>query len=383
MNPIERTRQQVDPVGTLGNRPLTVVLATGAFIYGLVMTIRGLDQVSNILLAVLALLWLAAASLTVTVATSPDRAPFTQSTHFAVQLMALGAAVLSVASQWGSNQAVQDDFGPTSLGLLMLALGPYRPAIELASAGVLSAVFIGFVTLLEVPEINTVAPPVAFALVGMTPILALSFAAASYSSSLIDALERWQRRARLTVEKKTRRLRANITQSVQDDRIMILNQEVLPFFSHVLERDTLDDDDRDRARHIANAIRTLMVAEADRTWLEVAAGDDGVSSEMMSRTVVDKMGRAADMVADQRTALRALIVALADEHSFVDGSMKIVITGTKTVSRGVLTASFGPEGTDLRAAFAPYFAVMRVLFSSFTVELSPPTLTLRFSYEQR
>ena len=383
MTAMERTRQQVDPLGTLGNRPLTIVLAAGAFVYGLVMTIRGFEQLSNVLLGILALLWLAAASITVTVATSSVRAPFTQSTHFAVQLLALGAAALSVGSQWGTNSSIQDDFGPMSLGILMLALGPYRPATELASAGSLSAIFIGFVTLLEVPELHTMAPPVSFALVGMTPVLALSFAAASYSGGLVDSLERWQRRAKVTVENKSHRLRENLTRAVQHDRILILSHEVLPFFSQVLERDALDDEDRDRARDLAEAIRALMVAEADRTWLEVAAGDDGVSSELMGRTVVDKAGRAADMVADQRTALRAVILTLADEPSFIEGSMNIVITGTKSLSKGVLTAKFEPDGEDLRAAFGPYFAVMRVVFSSFTVNLTQPTLTLRFSYEQR
>ncbi len=379
----ERTRQQLDPVGSLGNRVLSIVLAAGSFLYGLTMTIHTLDQISNVMLAMLAVLWLGAASLTVIFATSPSRAPFTQSTHLVVQMLALGAVILSVASQWGRNEFIQDDFGPMSLGILMLALGPYRPARELATVGVLSAIFVGFVTLLEVRFLSTSAPPVSFVLVGMTPIVALSFASASFSGGLVDALERWQRRAKLNVEQRSSRLREGITRAVRQDRVMILSQDVLPFFNCVLERDTLAPEDRERAREIANSIRSLMVAEADRTWLEVVAGDDDVPNERMSRTVVDKAGRASRMMTDQRTALRALIVALSDEPSFVDGSMRITITGSKSESDGTLTARFTAGDFDLRTVFAPYFAVMRIVFTAFQIETNQRTLTLRFSYEQR
>lgn len=383
MKPIERTRQQLDPIGSLGSRPLSIVLACGAFLFGLVMTIRSLDQVSNLMLAVLALSWLAAATLVVTIATSPSRAPFTQSAHLAVQLLALGAVVLSVASQWGTNRFIQDDFGSMSLGLLMLALGPYRPAMELAAAGGLSAVFVGFVTLTEVPNLDASAPTVSFVLVGMTPILALSFASASFSGGLVNALERWQLQEQLAVERRKLRLRDGITRSVQQDRVMILSKDVLPFFNGVLERDTVASEDRERARDIAGAIRSLMVAEADRTWLEVVAVDDGVPDERMSRAVDDRAGRASWMVSDQRTALRALIVGLTDEPTFVPGSMRIAITGTKSVCHGAVSSQFTASDLDVRAAVAPYLAVIRIVFSAVHLEIHHQTLTLRFSYEQR
>jgi hypothetical protein len=383
MSDVERTRQQLDPVGTLGNRPLAVLLAAGAFYYGLTMTFRSLDQVSNLALAILSLLWLAAASLTVIVASSQHRAPFTRSSHVVVHLLALGSIALSVASQWGTNRFVQDDFGPVSLGILMLALGPYRPATELAAAGSLSAVFAGFLTLLEVPALDSSTPPVSFVLVGMTPILALAYASASYSGGLVTSLERWQRLARESVAQRTNRMRDGITRSVRQDRVMILGRDVLPFFSSVLERDTITPVDRATAREIADSIRSLMVAEADRTWLEVVAGDDGVALDRVGHAVVDLDGRASWMVTDQRTALRALIVALLDEPTHMTKSLRIELSGTPSVTNGVLTARFDASDYLVRAAFAPYFAVMRIVFTGFQADFIHPTLTLKFSYEQR
>jgi hypothetical protein len=383
VNAVERTRQQLDPVGTLGNRLLVVLLAVGAFYYGLAMTFRSLDQVSSLWLAILALLWLAAASLTVVVASSQSRAPFTRSSHVVVHLLALGAIALSAASQWGTNRLIQDDFGPVALGILMLALGPYRPAVELAAAGSLSAVFVGFLTLLEVPALDSSVPPVAFVLVGMTPVLALSYASASYSGGLVTSLVRWQRTAMDSVAQRTNRMRDGITRSVRQDRVMILGRDVLPFFGSVLERDTLTAEDKARAREIADSIRSLMVAEADRTWLEVVAGDDGVDLDRIGKAVVDPDGRASWMVTDQRTVLRAIIVALLDEPAFVRRTLRIELSGTSTTTHGVLTAGVDDSDYAVRTAFAPYFAVMRVVFAGLQVEFQQPTLTLRFSYEQR
>ncbi|MBB5633533.1 hypothetical protein BKA04_001756 [Cryobacterium mesophilum] len=383
MSTLERTRQQLDPVGTLGSRRVAVALAGGAFLYGLAMTIRSFGQVSNPMLAVLALAWLAAAAITVAIASSPSRAPFTRSSHTVVQLLALGSVALSAASQWGTNRYIQDDFGAVALGLLILSMGVYRPATELATVGALAAIFVGFVTLLQVPGLESSTPPVSFVLVGMTPILALAFGAASYSGGLVYSLERWNERVRRSVARRTDRMRDGIAESVRQDRVMILGRDVLPFFNSLLERDTIGPDDRARARDIAESIRALMVAEADRTWLEVVAGDDGLAVSDVKGSILDVDGRASWMSIDQRTALRALIVALLDEPSFLPGSMTITLVGSPTTSRGVMTAAFDREAHDIRTALAPYFAVLRVVFVGLVVDYQNSTLTLRFSYEQR
>lgn len=383
MTRLERTRQQLDPVGTLGSRMLAVVLAVGSFYLGITMTVRSLDQVSNLPLAVLALLWLAAAALTVVAASSQGRAPFTRSAHTVVHLLAVGAVALSAASQWGTNRYIQDDFGPLSLGLLMLAIGPYRPAVELATMGSLSAVFIGFLTLLEVPQLGSSSPPVAFVLAGMAPVLTLSYASATYSGRLVDALERWQRRALRSVASRTSRLKDGIARSVQQDRVMILGRDVLPYFNSVLGRETFTAEDRMRAREIAESIRALMVAEADRTWLEAVVSDDVADGQRSGATVIDPDGRASAMGSDQRTALRALIVAILDEPTFEQDALTIELAGRNRVCRGVITARLNAGEAFVRSAFAPYFAVMRIVFAGLHVEFRNSAMTIGFTYEQR
>lgn len=383
MKRLERTRQQLDPVGTIPTRVLALALASGAFIYGIVMTLLTLDQISSPLLAVLALVWLAGASLTVGLASSSLRAPFTSTTHMIVQLLALGAVALSAASQWGANRYIQDDFGSVSLGLLILSMGMYRPARELASIGVLSTIFVGFITLLKVPDLTTTAPPAAFVLVGMTPVIALSLAAAVYSGRLVEDLEKWQKRATLSLSNAAQSLTDGITESVRQDRVKILDREVFPFFTSILSNDTVTESDRARAKHIAESIRSLMVAEADRTWLEVVAGDDGVKPNDMHHSVVDARGRATSMLVAQRAVLRAFVSALQDDRSLIPGSIKVVITGTKVVNKGTLVASFHDAEYSSRVTYGPYFAVMRIVFPELQIEHEGNKLTVRFSYAQR
>lgn len=383
MSELERSRQQLDPVGSLGSRLLAVALACGALYYALTMTFRTFDQVSSPFLAVLALLWLAAACITVILGTSPRRAPFSRATHIVVHLLALGTIALSAASQWGSNRLIQDDFGPLAFGILMLAMGSYRPAAELATAGSLSAIFIGFLTLLEVPALGSDTPPVSFVLVGMAPMLALSYAAAAYSGGIVDSLERWQRGAIRLVSSRADAMMDGIARSVQHDRVTILGRDVLPFFSSILERDVITPDDRAHARELADSIRGIMVEEANRSWLEVVVGGSDPDAASRRDAVVDSNGCAAIIGTDQRTALRALIVAVLEEPSYVGDSLRIELADVASQCHGVLTAVLDTSDFFLRSAFSPYFAVMRVVFPGLLVEFQRPTLTLKFSYEQR
>ncbi|MHB1170892.1 MAG: hypothetical protein ACYCZY_00020 [Lacisediminihabitans sp.] len=381
----ERTLQQLDPAGTLGSRAITTLVACGALVYALVMTLRTVEQISHPLLAVLALLVLAAACGTLIVASSPYRAPFSRQAHALVHSLVLLAVVLSVASAWGANRYVQDDWGPISLGLVLVALGSYRPARELAGAGVLSAIFLGFLTLLQVPALATKAPSIAFVVVAVTPMLALCFGSVMFFTGIVNSLERWQHRANRATSSLADQLRDGIARSVQQDRVTILNRDVLPFFTEVLTQAEITDADRDRARAIAESIRSVMVAEVDRSWLESviqqaggsAHGDTGSSS-----AVHDTERLVPLMMTDQRTALRALIVALFEEPSFDPASLSIALRSRGDECRGVLIARLGAADHAMRAVLAPFFAVMRVVFSDLQVEFLQPTLTLRFSYAQ-
>jgi hypothetical protein len=383
MSARERTRQQLDPAGTIGSRPIAVVAALTAFGFAEVMTFRSGEQVAEPLFVVLALVALAFSCIVVIVQTSPLRAPLSARVHAVVVILALVAAAFSTAGSWGVDKYVRDDWAPISIGLLFLALASYRPAREIVGAGIISAALLGFLVVLQAPGFITDAPPVAFVLQAVTPMLSLCFGSAMFSSIFVASLERWHRRASRATASLTRELRDGIARSVQQDRVTILNRDVVPFFSEVLTRGAIADEDRDRARAIADSIRQVMVAEADRSWLETVienAGTNSVHGRGFSGLVQDEQRLATLMTTDQRTAVRALIVALFELPTFDPTSLGIVLSRRGRGSCGVFTARADPADYSIKAALAPYFAVMRVVFSDLQVDISEPVLAIRISY---
>jgi hypothetical protein len=383
MSARERTRQQLDPAGTMGSRPIAVAAAVTAFVYAEVMTFRSGEQVAEPLFVVLALAALAFACIMVIVQTSPLRAPLSARVHAAVVIPALVAAAFAAAGSWGVDKYARDDWAPISLGLLFVALASYRPAREIVGAGIVSAVLLGFLVVLQAPGFVTDAPPVAFVLQSVTPMLSICFGSAMFSSIFVLSLERWHRRASRATASLTKELRDGIARSVQQDRVTILNRDVVPFFSEVLTRGAIVDEDRDRARAIADSIRQVMVAEADRSWLETVIEHVGINSihgRGFSGLVQDEDRLATLMTTDQRTAVRALIVALFELPTFDPTSLGIVLSRRGRGCRGVFTARAEPADYSIRAALAPYFAVMRVVFSDLQVDISEPVLAIRISY---
>jgi hypothetical protein len=347
------------------------------------MTFRSGEQIAEPLFIVLALIALGFACLVVIVQTSPLRAPLSARVHAAVLIPTLLAAALSAAAGWGADRYVRDDWAPISLGLLFLALSCYRPARELVGAGIVSAILLGFLVLLQAPGFSTDAPPVAFVLQSVTPMLSLCFGSAMFSSIFVASLERWHRRASRATASLTREVRDGIARSVQQDRVTILNRDVVPFFSDVLTRGAVVEEDRDRARAIADSIRRVMVAEADRSWLETViehAGSNSIHGQGFSGLVQDEQRLASLMTTDQRTAVRAFIVALFELPAFDPTSLSIVLSKRGGGSRGVFTARTDPADYSIKAALAPYFAVMRVVFTDLRVDISEPVLAIRISY---
>lgn len=377
----ELTRQQLDPAGTAGVRALTGALIVVVLGYALVMTVVFRSDISDPTAAILALVVLAASCLLLFFAASAYRAPLDRRTHYVIHVAVLVAIALEAAGEWAPNATLANDWGPVCLGIVIVALSPYRPARELATTGTVSAIFIGFLTLVRVEELEKQAPPFAVVAVTITPMLALCFGASFFTYGLVYSITMWQRREQVARRSVVSELRVGIARSVQQDRVTILSRDVLPFFSDVLERDTITEADRHRARGIADAIRGLMVAEVNRSWLEnLIENRDAGAAEV----VVDDPDRAAPaMTTDQRTALRAVLVAMAEIPNFDCGDLRIRLTRDGAVFRGHLTAIFGVTEYAVRSSLAPYFAVMRAAFTDFQFELAHPTITLRFSYEQQ
>jgi hypothetical protein len=382
----ERTSQQFDPAGSSGVHWVTIALSSGAFLFAVVQSIRGIGEVSFPALAILAVVLLAAAGSTLVIASSPSHAPFVARSHALVLVFALAAILAEAGSQFATNTHIRDDWGPTSLGILFVALGPYRPALEIAASGILSAILVGFVTLLEIDSFAGQAPAIAFVVMAIIPMVALCFSASMFSMGVVASIERFQKRADEASRSLAREFRDQIARSVRTDRVTILSRDVLPFFATVLERDTITDEDKLRARQIAESIRRVMVHDVDRSWLEAVidlAGGSGQNSLGASREIVSDHDRvAASMSTDQRTAMRALLVALIGVSGVERQDLRILLSLVDGRCHARIGAQLSLTDYAMRSTFAPFFAVLRAVFTNLEVDFVHSTLTLRFSYEQ-
>lgn len=382
----ERTIQQLDPLGALGARLFTIAAIAGMVAYAHAMTWLNRFDIVMPSIAVLALLAITGAAVIVVAGTSPARAPVRRPTFVLALGLAFSAMVLNAVAMWGANQYVQDDWGHVAIGMLLVAFSPYRMSRELALSGLLAAIFTGFLVLLQAPALVSSIPTFVFVIVAMAPILAMSFGSAALASTIIASIRRWRSRATLASEALVSQLHDGIARSVQQDRVTILNRDVVPFFSDVLHRAELSDDDREEARQIAESIRRVMVAEVDRSWLDGVVEQVGASLGHMApgaEAVQDNDRLAAAMTTDQRTATRALLVALFGHPEFDPDGFDVRIARRSGGNQVTVRAMFAAPETSVRSDLAPYFAVLRVVFTNLRVAFARNTLTLKFSYDER
>ena len=387
MSSPERSVQQRDPLAALMSRPTAYLAVIAVSGYAAFMTWQNRDQIENTLLAVVAVLIVLAAGVVLCIATSPLRAPVSPRTLTAVVGLSLAALLLSSLSMWSTDAFIRDDWGTAATGMYIIALAPYRPAKELATAGVLAAIFAGVLAIVQADSFVTPVSPIAFVVVAVTPLLAMSLAAAAFTDVLVRSLDRWRVRARRAFTAMTDESGESIARSVQQDSVTVLNQEVVPFFTALLDGATVTERTRDRAREISDSVRAVMVADVDRTWLETvitqASRRYHKGSAPVEGAVRDEHRLAEHMSTDERTAVRALVVALHAHESFDPQAASIEIADRDGMCEVVMRLRVESTDGALRGDLAPFIAVIRVMFSDLQLEHDHPHLTLRFSYEQR
>ncbi|WP_156891493.1 hypothetical protein [Agromyces subbeticus] len=374
------TQQEADPVGAITAYPIVTIGAVLAFSLAVAMTWVHWGEVGSPIAAVLALLLVAAAGIIAAVSATPARAPFPVERLWLVVTLSVGAAIAEYVSSIGNNRFLYDDFGPAVIGLLILSLAPFCTWVSAAMAGVLSAAVLSILVFGAAAYTASDAPVAALIAVNSAPVLSMSAAAAGYSYGIISETLAWQREANRAALHRDAELRAGIARSVQQGRVSVLGREVLPFLAGVMTADRISVADADRARELAEALRRALRAGIESTWL-----DDLAANVRLSRgidTIIDDpTGAAADLSADQRSALTALISWLGDaERSQL---IRVAFTNEgEDGERGAITLV-----TDVGAA-APtrreldrFVAVARAVALRADSALTRENVTVELSYD--
>ncbi|MGR0220635.1 hypothetical protein [Agromyces sp. ZXT2-6] len=310
---IRLTQQEVDPLGGIAAVPLVAAGAIGATVMSVGLTWWHRDEIVSAWAAILAVVLIAAAGAVAWVSALPSRGPFTIERLGVVVLLALGGTVAEYVSTVGADRYLYDNFGPLSVGLLLLALAPFCPWTVLLGAGAFAASVVAIIALGSAGAAITDAPEFSFAAVYVVAVLAPAAAAAAYSASVVNETLALQRRTNVAALERESELRTGIARSVQQGRVSVLSREVLPFLAHVMTVDRISVADADRARELADALRRALREGIESTWLHELA------STLAERrgvpvTVRDEDAAASQLDDEQRAALTALLTWLTDER---------------------------------------------------------------------
>jgi hypothetical protein len=294
--------------------------------------------------------------------------------------LTISALAVDVAAGWSTDPTGRNNLIPIAVGILTLALAPYRPPGELAVGAVVSTVLVGAIALTHAQMSGSSVLPWIHVVAWTAPVLALSLGATMFGYGMIREFERWRSEVASRTIETAPVLRQEIRREVQRNRVSILNQEVVPLFARVLERGEVTEADRTAAAEIAAAIRGVMVAEVDRNWLESGVArflPGGVSED---HPVSDPERLSSLMTVDERAAVRALLLAMFSAPSFDPKGFGIDFVGEPTKVRATVHAHLDYRERATRSIIDPYLAVMRVMFPGLALKTSPSEIRLEFSY---
>ncbi|MFL0711848.1 MAG: hypothetical protein ACJLS2_03545 [Microcella pacifica] len=183
--------------------------------------------------------------------------------------LVLGAVLaLAVASTYGANLLLRDDWAPLVAGLILLSLAPYRPALELATATASLTAVSALLALLQAPFAASPVPLATFAVAGSSSLACLGFASAAYAFSVNGSILTWLEQAWRSAAATAVEQRGGVARSVQQQRVSLVNRKVVPFFTRIGAAETLAPEDREEARELAQSIRALLVADVQRGWAQ-------------------------------------------------------------------------------------------------------------------
>lgn len=305
----EVTLERLDPLSAAAARPVTTGAALLALTLPMLTLVTRTDEVTQPFWLIVAYAALAGAVWILLDRSRPTRTLWQPASAQVFQLLLMVMLVTAAASTAGANAQVRDDWAPLVVGVLLVASTPYRPAREIAFWTIVHTLVCAALGVVQSPSAVADVPTLIFAVTGSFSVAVMGFAAAAYARSLTSSTQLWHDRAwQSAAAAAALEHRSGVARSVQQQRVSLLNQEVVPYLQRVVAAESIADPDRDEARRLARSIRALLVADVEKTWAQLMLDDLVARHPRLNITAVaddpDDLGRRA--VLERRTLLRAL-----------------------------------------------------------------------------
>ncbi|MDH6182211.1 hypothetical protein M2152_002393 [Microbacteriaceae bacterium SG_E_30_P1] len=333
------TPQTLDPLGGLTARYFAVVSTVVSVGIVILLLASNGDQIRSLPLQAAAIaLFVGAAGINL-LGVDPRNFPFGAWRHAALHVLMIAAFAADCASRFPGAVGV---WAAVALTVLLLLIGSFRPAIEIAGFTVVSSVAVGAIALLFSATAE-------LALGYAIPLLAVGCGAAAFSHVLVSRVLEWRGASILTFERERDTIRATEEAEATERRRQIVDYRVGPYLENILDTDAITPADIARARGLATTLRTMLVRSAQASWL----------AELVDE-LDDPDGLLETLNADQRRAIGAGISEVRQAAPVVPGSIRAQLRAGPPATLRVTAVLTDGTGKGLRPA--AYRAVLRQAF---------------------
>jgi hypothetical protein len=366
------TPQQIDPLSWFTRPLVPIAFSSLAMLVGL-STIAGTwSSLSMPWLDVIAILLIAVACVVVQLRTRPLRQTFGPRDAVLPLLLAFAGLLLSTWSGMGSTLLVQHWWAPIGVGFVIATLGPYSTVRQVVAYGITLAAATATTSSIAFQRPDAVWPPTSIAFISGGVIVVATVATATFCYVVVSSTQRLLLGAG-TLPMPSDAASQEAARRVERRTLARLGNRVAPFLEGIADAGEVTAADRALAGQLARQLRSDLVNQANRTWLDSIA--------LFGRIyVVDPDNRADRMNAAQRTALRGLLMAVMDNPAAAVGSLFIELRGQPDGSTAVaLSLDFSlPEGRRAMM-LAPYYLTLQTTVDSISWDSSRDLLRFRLS----
>lgn len=363
--------QKTDPLSWFTRPLIPLIFAFTAAVYGIGVTLFTWELANEPWLDLIAIALVFGACIVVQLATRPLRKPYTSRQALVPLSLALVAVVLSTYSSVESEVLVQHWWMPIGAGIVLGALAPYSSPLELAIYALVFAVAVSLGAWIAFMGAEVAWPAFTTMTIAASGVIVAGVASTTFSLVIVRTTQSLLAGAG-TTEPESAAENEEAARQVERRTLARLGTQVAPFLESVAESGVVTDADRALAGLLARRLRSDLVSQANRSWLESLA----LYGAMY---VVDPDHRADTMNTVQRAALRGLILAVMKDPSTHNDSLFIELRGQEDDSTAVaLSIDIDlPEGRRTMM-LAPYYLTLQTAVQD--LEWDPSRELLKFQF---
>jgi hypothetical protein len=361
--------QQIDPLSWITRPWVSLSFALLALVYGMTATLLILPVSGRPWFDVAGVLCVFAACLWVQVVTRPLRPQFTPARAVVPLLLALTGLAFSTVASMVSEVAVHNWWAPVGMGLVIATCAPYSTLPQIAAYGGVLTFFTGFATWPAFIGRDDPWTGLSTVAIACSSVIVGTVATGVFCFGVVFTTQRVLSRAGIPIAEDDA-LREAAARRAEISTLARLGSRVAPFLDRVADAGVVTEADRALAGQLARRLRSDLVTQANRSWLDSLALGERIY-------VVDPDNRADSMNAAQRAALRGLLLTVIADPATDSGSLFIELRGQDDGSTAVaMSIDIDlPEGRRIMM-IAPYYVALKAIVNE--ISWDPVHDLLRF-----